>query len=44
MVNVQVYIPVMVAAIIAVVFAGLFVVLARFFGPRKEESEKLSVY
>ena len=42
--SLQVYIPVMVAATIAIVFAGLFVVLARFFGPRKEESEKLSVY
>ena len=38
------YIPVLVAGVIAVVFSILFVILARFFGPRKEEFEKLDVY
>ena len=38
------YIPVLVAATIAIVFSILFVVLARYFGPRKIEAEKLDVY
>jgi len=40
----NVYVPVLLVIAIAVVFAGLFLVLSRLLGPLKETPEKLTAY